>query len=377
MTRHGALAAFVALFLILAQVATAAAAPASQGSGGQRGAPAAIDKGLQKELKAGTATKILVEFDAKANLTAAKKVKERTKRGTAVLKALTDTAANSQKTAKATVARTKGVKATSYWLTNVLVVEGDAKTLDKLAKHWPRSAASRRSVRRRSIRSSSRSRPRPRSSPPPATPSGASTRSAPTQAWADGVLGQGIVVANVDTGVDFAHPALVEQYRGNNRRRHLHPRLQLVGPDRHLRRRAVRQRRPRHAHDGHDGRWRRPRPVHARHRRRARRPVDRGQGLRGLRLHREVAPVVRPVHPRPDRPQRREPRPVQAPRHRQQLVGRRARRHVLPRDRPGLAGRRHHPGLLVRQPRPVLRRGRLAGRLPRVLQRRRDRRRGR
>ena len=36
------------------------------------------------------------------------------------------------------------------------------------------------------------------------------------EAWADGVLGQGIVVANVDTGVDFTHPALVEQYRGNN-----------------------------------------------------------------------------------------------------------------------------------------------------------------
>ena len=41
---------------------------------------------------------------------------------------------------------------------------------------------------------------------------------------------------------------------------------------------------PRHAHDGHDRRRRRPRPVHARHRRRAGRHVDRGQGLRGPRL---------------------------------------------------------------------------------------------
>lgn len=30
-----------------------------------------------------------------------------------------------------------------------------------------------------------------------------------------GVTGQGAVVANIDTGVDYAHPALVDQYRGN------------------------------------------------------------------------------------------------------------------------------------------------------------------
>ena len=33
--------------------------------------------------------------------------------------------------------------------------------------------------------------------------------------WADGILGGGVVVANVDTGVDFTHEALVNQYRGN------------------------------------------------------------------------------------------------------------------------------------------------------------------
>ncbi|MCU0493135.1 MAG: S8 family serine peptidase, partial [Chloroflexaceae bacterium] len=34
--------------------------------------------------------------------------------------------------------------------------------------------------------------------------------------WADfGVSGQGITVANIDSGVDFNHPALVQHYRGN------------------------------------------------------------------------------------------------------------------------------------------------------------------
>lgn len=33
--------------------------------------------------------------------------------------------------------------------------------------------------------------------------------------WALGIIGQGITLANVDTGVDYTHPALVSQYRGN------------------------------------------------------------------------------------------------------------------------------------------------------------------
>jgi subtilisin family serine protease len=36
------------------------------------------------------------------------------------------------------------------------------------------------------------------------------------EVWEDGFTGEGIVVANIDTGVQYDHPALVEQYRGNN-----------------------------------------------------------------------------------------------------------------------------------------------------------------
>jgi subtilisin family serine protease len=35
------------------------------------------------------------------------------------------------------------------------------------------------------------------------------------QAWAEGYFGQGVVVGSIDTGVQFDHPALVRQYRGN------------------------------------------------------------------------------------------------------------------------------------------------------------------
>ena len=35
------------------------------------------------------------------------------------------------------------------------------------------------------------------------------------EVWADGVRGQGIVVASIDTGVKYTHPAIDNQYRGN------------------------------------------------------------------------------------------------------------------------------------------------------------------
>ena len=109
----------------------------------------------------------------------------------------------------------------------------------------------------------------------------------------------------------------------------LRPRLLLVGPHGDLRRRPLRQRPARHAHDGHDGRWRRPRTVHAGHRRRAGRELDRREGVRGLLLQRDLAPLVGRVHARPDRPERRQPRPHEAAGHRQQLMGRRPRGRLL------------------------------------------------
>ena len=56
------------------------------------------------------------------------------------------------------------------------------------------------------------------------------------QVWQQfGVRGDGLVVASIDSGVEFDHPALVHSYRGTQRGRHVHPRPQLVGPHRALR----------------------------------------------------------------------------------------------------------------------------------------------
>ena len=134
------------------------------------------------------------------------------------------------------------------------------------------------------------------------------------------------------------------------RGRQLQPQLQLVGPLSRVRERdAVRQQRPRHAHDGHDGRRRR-RSGHEPDRRRPARDVDRGQGLRDQQLLDQRAAVVGPIHGGADRPQRPEPAAEPATRHRQQLVGQRQRgRHLLPGDRPGLGRVRDLPVVRERE----------------------------
>ena len=72
--------------------------------------------------------------------------------------------------------------------------------------------------------------------PPPS--SGAWTRSTRPTCGTMGYTGDGITVANIDTGVDVEHPALPEQYRGSTRAATVEQRLQLVRHQRLLRRGA-------------------------------------------------------------------------------------------------------------------------------------------
>jgi subtilisin family serine protease len=205
-----AFAFLFAVVLVVGQVASAAAAASSRSvpSGAQAGA-AKVDGGLLKALAAGTADRFVVEFGAKADLRGAAKIKDHAKRGRFVLDALTSTATKAQAAAHAQ-AKKLGATATTYWLTDVMIVRGDDKVAAALAKLPGVTAV-------RAMKSYPLVKPVETKAAILAAvgdPEWGVEKIRADQAWADGVVGQGVVVANVDTGVDYTHDALISQYRG-------------------------------------------------------------------------------------------------------------------------------------------------------------------
>ena len=277
-------------------------------------------------------------------------------------------ATGAQDAAIALVEATPGARAESFWLRNTLVVYGGAGLATAIAK-----LPGVKVVRAERIYPLVKPVETQAAVLAARRPEWGVEKIGADDVWADGVIGRASSSANVDTGVQFTTRHSSNQYRGN-----------LGGGT-----------------FDHDYNWWDPTGIcgdepcdNAGHGTHTMGTMVGGDGPGPFTPDIGVAPgatwiaakgcedfgcsdvallSVRPVHPRSDRPRREQPGPVEAPGHRQQLVGRRARRPVLSRRRQGLARGRDHPGLLGRQRRPVLRQRRLARRLPRVLLRRRDR----
>lgn len=205
------LAVIAAFVLVIGQAGATLASGAATGRAADGSAAAPIDRGLQAELDQG-ATRFIVQFSAKADLRAARNEKTHGRRARAVYDALNATAKGSQAAALQAVKGLKGANPKSYWLTNTMIVTGDAKLAKKLA----------------SIKGVSSIEPMkvyPLVKPVEAKaailaaagdPEWGVAKVRADAVWADGITGAGIVVASIDTGVDFSHPALVNNYRGNN-----------------------------------------------------------------------------------------------------------------------------------------------------------------
>lgn len=145
----------------------------------------------------------------KADLSAAYTMTDWKARGEYVVKQLQAVAATSQASINNRLSIT-GKGSQSFWIINAMKVTGDSTTLKELAA---------RGDVEQILPEMTFSIPTPIPGKDEATIDavewGINSIRAP-QVWSTfGVKGEGIVVANIDTGVKYDHPALVNQYRGN------------------------------------------------------------------------------------------------------------------------------------------------------------------
>ena len=195
------------LSLLTAPVAAFPGAPPDDASAAS-GDGAPIQRGLLDDLRSGELDRFVVEFTAQADLAGATRINDFDRRGRFVVNRLKQ-ATGAQDAAIALVNATPGARAESYWLRNTLVVYGGAGLATAISR-LPGVKVLRAEkiyplvkpveVQAEVLESE---------------PEWGVEKIGADDVWADGVLGSGIVVGSVDTGVQFDHPALVNQYRGN------------------------------------------------------------------------------------------------------------------------------------------------------------------
>jgi len=155
---------------------------------------------------------VVIVLEDQADLRQAASMTDQSARGWFVFQTLRDTADRSQGPLVEWLAQ-RGVPVQRFWAANVLVAELDHETL--------RIVAGRPEVRHIEANVSQRWIEPEAIAEPQLTPTyltaavewGVQLVNAP-QVWALGSYGQGIVVANADTGMQWEHPAIKSHYRG-------------------------------------------------------------------------------------------------------------------------------------------------------------------
>ncbi|MFI0793442.1 S8 family serine peptidase [Micromonospora rubida] len=197
-----------------AAIALAAAGLATTGSGVQAAPAASADKirpDLMNQLQAKSESDFWIRFTDRADLSKASAIKNWTERGTAVADALRKTAVDSQTKVRAELDGS-GAKYQSFWATNAIKVSsGSLAMAQNFAEH-----AEVEGVYASTVYEVPKVTKEADAKAANALEWGIANINA-DDVWSEyGVTGEGITVANIDTGVQFDHPALVGAYRGNN-----------------------------------------------------------------------------------------------------------------------------------------------------------------
>ncbi|MEV1285872.1 S8 family serine peptidase [Micromonospora sp. NPDC049679] len=201
--RHALAVAAAVVLGVTAQPAPAPATPPP--------ARAAVSSQLLTELDAKPSTGFMVYLREKGQLGSAARLPGSDARAAEVYRQLSGAAERSQRTLRAELTARKATYR-PFWIANALWVRGDRALVDAIAA-------------RAEVERIEPSRTYPLITPRPATPGGGSHTTAAEwnlsnigapRVWTElGVRGEGIVIGSIDSGVDYEHPALVAQYRGN------------------------------------------------------------------------------------------------------------------------------------------------------------------
>lgn len=196
----------VGLTVPLGTAGQSAAAPAGPE---QALAMKAEKKVVDQLTKNGKATFWVILGD-KADLSGADKLHEKADKAEHVWRVKTEHANRTQAGLRELLARA-GAEFTPFWLVNAVKVTGDADLLGKIAV---------RSEVSQILADDPVVLPDPKPTDTVPTVNGVEwniDRINAPRVWNElGVRGEGIVVANIDTGVEFNHPALAASYRGRN-----------------------------------------------------------------------------------------------------------------------------------------------------------------
>ncbi|MFI0242300.1 S8 family serine peptidase [Streptomyces sp. NPDC016845] len=186
---------------------------------------AKIDSLLRSAVSKGGDATFFVVLKDQANLSGAKKQKTHAKKATAAYKELRTHAKSSQRSLTSFLDKEK-IGHKDYWIANTVQVTGDQDLVNQLATRSDvKSVIKARKFKLDDSETSDAEVTGSRTTPA-TTESSADGGDAPewgvSDIKADQVWdryedrGEGIVVANIDSGVQYDHPDLVQQYRGNN-----------------------------------------------------------------------------------------------------------------------------------------------------------------
>jgi subtilisin family serine protease len=175
-----------------------------------------ITPAVQTRFESKESTDFWIRFADAPDLEPAKDIADWGERGQFVYDALTSTAKASQADVVADL-KAAGTDYESYWISNAILVEdGTEKLAEQVAASREVKQVHERFTAERIEpveRKASAERKAPTGNAPLPTEWGLDAINAP-DVWAQGDTGAGITVANIDSGVDVEHPALLQHYRG-------------------------------------------------------------------------------------------------------------------------------------------------------------------